>query len=101
MLTSDQAADYLQVNRETVYRYIRDGRLLASRLGRGYRIPKASLDQLLWRSRTRNDIQLRTYSDDEVAGFLRDDVLTEEERAVVAQLVQPRYRAVRWHRNIV
>jgi excisionase family DNA binding protein len=88
VLTPEQAADYLQVNRETVYRYIRDGRLVASRLGRSYRIPKVSLDQLLWQSRTRTDIALRTYSDDEVAGFLRDDVLTDEEQAIVARLVR-------------
>jgi excisionase family DNA binding protein len=47
ILTPDQAADYLQVNRETVYRYIKDGKLVAARLGRSYRIPKVSLDQLL------------------------------------------------------
>ncbi len=92
ILTPDQAADYLQVNRETVYRYIRDGRLVASRLGRSYRIPRTSLNQLLWQSRTRHDIPLRTYSDEEIAEFVRNDELTEEDRAVVAQLrrdVQP------------
>ena len=87
ILTPEQAADYLQVNRETVYRYIRDGRLIASRLGRSYRIPKASLDQLLWQSRTGVDIQPRSCSDAEVAGFLRDDVLSAEEQAAVARLV--------------
>ena len=39
ILTPEQAADYLQVNRETIYRYIRDGKLAASRLGCGYRVP--------------------------------------------------------------
>jgi len=88
ILTPDQAAAYLQVNRETIYRYIRDGRLVASRLGRTYRIPKVSVDQLLWQGRTRPSIPLRTYTDEEVAGFLRDDVLTEEQHAVVARLVR-------------
>jgi excisionase family DNA binding protein len=88
ILTPDQAAAYLQVNRGTIYRYIRAGRLVASRLGRAYRIPKASVDQLLWQGRTRPSIHLRTYSDEEVAGFLRDDVLTEEQQAVVARLVR-------------
>src|SRR5947207_613678 len=88
ILTPDQAADYLQVNRETVYRYIKDGKLVAARLGRSYRIPKVSLDQLLWQSRTRDDITLRTYTDEEVAGFLRDDVLTKEEREIVADLTR-------------
>ena len=40
VMTPEQAADYLQVNRETVYRYIREGKLVASRLGRAYRLPK-------------------------------------------------------------
>ncbi len=41
VLTPEQAADYLQVNRETIYRYIREGKLVASKLGRTYRVPKA------------------------------------------------------------
>lgn len=54
VFTPDQAAAYLQVNRETVYRYIRDGRLAASRLGRAYRIPRQSVERLLWSTRTRS-----------------------------------------------
>jgi excisionase family DNA binding protein len=84
MLTAEQAAEYLQVSRETVYRYIRDGRLVAARVGRGYRIPKPSLDVLIWQSRVRPDIQLRSYTDEEVDGFLRDDALGAEEQALVA-----------------
>ncbi len=84
LLTPEQAAEYLQVSRSTVYRCIRDGRLVAARVGRSYRIARLSLDQLLWQSRTRDDVQLRAYSDADIAGFLRDDVRTEEERAIVA-----------------
>jgi len=36
IMTPEQAAEYLQVSRETVYRYIRQGKLAASRLGRSY-----------------------------------------------------------------
>ena len=43
VMTPEQAADYLQVNRETIYRYIREGKLVASKLGRTYRLPKRSL----------------------------------------------------------
>ena len=46
-MTPEQAAEYLQVSRETVYRYIRQGKLVASRLGRSYRVPKRNLDLLL------------------------------------------------------
>ncbi len=52
ILTPVQAAAYLQVNRETIYRYIREGKLLASRLGRSYRIPRTNLDLLLAATQT-------------------------------------------------
>ncbi|MBA2447031.1 MAG: helix-turn-helix domain-containing protein, partial [Chloroflexi bacterium] len=35
VMTPEQAADYLKVNRETVYRFIRQGELVASKRGRG------------------------------------------------------------------
>ena len=78
VMTPEQAADYLQVNRETVYRYIREGKLVASRLGRAYRLPKRSLDLLLWVTRTRKDITLREYTGAEIAGFLEADQVDEE-----------------------
>lgn len=56
-----QAAEYLHLDRETIYRYIRQGKLVASKLGRKYRIPKSSVDLLLWATRTRDDITLREY----------------------------------------
>ena len=77
ILTPEQAADYLQVNRETIYRYIRQGKLVASKLGRSYRIPKPSLDLLLWSTRTRPDVVLRYYTPEQVAAFVREDKLDE------------------------
>ncbi len=47
IMTPEQVADYLQLNKETVYRYIREGKLAASRLGRNYRIPKENVDLFL------------------------------------------------------
>ncbi len=47
IMTPEQVAEYLQLNKETVYRYIREGKLVASRLGRSYRIPKANVDLFL------------------------------------------------------
>ncbi len=88
ILTPDQAAEYLQVNRETIYRYIRDGRLNASRIGRSYRIRKQSIDVLLAASATRPDIQLRTYSDEQVRSFLEQDALDDETQRVVRQWQQ-------------
>ncbi len=86
ILTPGQAADYLQVNRETIYRYIRDGKLTASRLGRSYRIPKRSLDVLLLANRTQPDIPTRTYSDAQIAAFLERDELDGETNAVIRAL---------------
>jgi excisionase family DNA binding protein len=86
ILTPDQAADYLQVNRETIYRYIRDGRLTASRIGRSYRIRKQSVDALLASTSTRPDIPVRMYSDEELAAFLELDALDDDARAITRQM---------------
>ena len=87
-MTPEQAADYLQVNRETVYRYIREGRLVASKLGRSYRIPKKSVDLLLWSTRTRDDITLRDYTGAEIEQFIKEDELTGEAARIAAQFRQ-------------
>jgi len=87
IFTPEQAAEYLQVNRETIYRYIRDGKLVASKLGRAYRVPKRSLDLLLWATRTREDVTLREYTGEEIEGFLAADRLDEEAQAVVSRFM--------------
>ena len=88
VLTAAQAAEYLQVGRETVYRYIRQGKLVASRLGRTYRIPKQSLDLWLWSTRTRDDVTLREYTGEEIAGFVESDVLDEKAKAIAQRFLQ-------------
>src|SRR5687767_3430910 len=85
IFTPKQAADYLQVDKETIYRYIRQGKLVASKLGRKYRIPKRSIDLLLWATRTRDDITLREYTGSEIAGFMRADQLDEEAREIAGR----------------
>ena len=47
VMTPEQVATYLQLDKDTVYRYIREGKLIASRLGRNYRVPKANVDLFL------------------------------------------------------
>lgn len=89
VLTPDQAAEYLQVNRETVYRYIRGGKLIASRLGRSYRIPKKSLDMLLWATRTQDDIELRDYTESEIADFIGEDRINSASQKVIDTLASP------------
>ena len=87
IFTPEQAADYLQVDKETIYRYIRQGKLVASKLGRTYRIPKGSIDLLLWATRTREDITLREYTGREVAEFISADELDEETREIAKRFL--------------
>jgi len=86
IMTPEQAAEYLQVSRETVYRYIRQGKLIASRLGRSYRVPKRNLDLLLWESRTRQ-MPLRQYTSKEVEAFLREDALDPQAAQIAKQFL--------------
>ncbi|MBI3978344.1 MAG: helix-turn-helix domain-containing protein [Chloroflexi bacterium] len=46
-------ADYLQLNKDTVYRLIRSKKLPATRIGRAYRIPKEDLDLFMQANSTR------------------------------------------------
>lgn len=47
VLTVDQVAAYLQLNRLTVYRYVREGRIPAAKIGKVYRILRADVDRFL------------------------------------------------------
>ena len=87
IFTPEQAAEYLQLDKETIYRYIRQGKLVASKLGRTYRIPKGSIDLLLWATRTREDITLREYTGREVAEFIRADELDEEAQEIAKRFL--------------
>jgi len=88
ILTPEQAADYLQINRETVYRYIREGKLVASRLGRAYRIPRRSLNLLLWATRTRKDLNLRAYTGEQITEFIQADKLDEEAQDIASRFLK-------------
>jgi len=52
IMTPEQVADYLQLNKDTVYRYIREGKIAASRLGRSYRVLRTSIDLFLMATST-------------------------------------------------
>jgi excisionase family DNA binding protein len=85
IMTPDQAADYLQVDRETVYRYIRSGKLDASRLGRSYRIPRRNIELLLLATRTRPYITLHEFTDEQVEQFELADALDGEALVIARQ----------------
>lgn len=86
VLTPEQAAQILQINRETVYRYIRQGKLVASKLGRAYRVPRQHLQLFLWATRTQPNIPLRFYTDREVNSFLKEDFLDAQAGRIVRRL---------------
>lgn len=43
MMTAEQAAEFLQMNREVLYRRLRNGQLPGLRVGHEWRIPKSEL----------------------------------------------------------
>ncbi len=87
IFTPEQAAEYLQVDKETIYRYIRQGKLIASKLGRTYRIPKGSIDLMLWATRTREDITMREYTGSDIAEFIQADKLDREAQEIAQRFL--------------
>lgn len=57
MLTPEQVAGYLQLNKDTVYRLIRSKRLAATRIGRAYRIPREDLQAFITANSTRAEVR--------------------------------------------
>ncbi len=53
VLTVEQVASYLQLNKLTVYRHIREGHLPASKVGKAYRIRKSDVEWFLDSMRAR------------------------------------------------
>jgi len=51
VLTVEQAAEYLQIHKVTLYKYIRSGLLPAAKLGKVYRIHRRDLEALVESSR--------------------------------------------------
>lgn len=94
ILTPEQVAAYLQINKETVYRYIREGKLVASKLGRAYRIPRSSVELLLYATRTRSDIPLRRYSGAQIEEFLKEDRLDQEAARIARRFAKAHGLAV-------
>lgn len=47
LLTVTEVADMLRVSKMTIYRLLKNGSLNGSRVGRGYRIDKANVEEYL------------------------------------------------------
>ena len=87
VMTPQQLAEYLQVGTETIYRYIREGRLAASRFGRQYRIPKRNVELFLVATSTVGGAQLRTFSEDRIAEWLKEDRIDEGTQTIGERLL--------------
>ncbi|MBL7201741.1 MAG: helix-turn-helix domain-containing protein [Anaerolineae bacterium] len=87
ILTPQEVAEYLQITSDTVYRYIREGKLVASKLGRHYRIPKENIELFLRATSTAGGAQMRAFSSREVAEWLEEDQIDEGTRSVGEKLI--------------
>lgn len=84
MLTPAEAAAFLNISRATVYRYIREGKLVPSRCGRTMRISRGQLEWL--QSPESRWVVPRDYTDEQIEQFLRDDVLTPEQQVIADRI---------------
>jgi len=91
IMTPEQVAEYLQLDPTTVYRYIRQGKLVASKLGRNYRIPKANVDEFLQANSTSPQAREALFRRvGEIAERNRDIPLQEVEEDVAQAIAQTR-----------
>jgi excisionase family DNA binding protein len=87
VLTPQEVAEYLQLAPDTVYRYIREGRLVASKLGRQYRIPKKNVELFLLATSTAGDARMRAFSGERVTTWLEEDRIDEETQSLGLELL--------------
>jgi len=87
VMTPQQVADYLQISVETVYRYIRDGKLIASRLGRHYRVQKEDVDLLLRATATFHGVPLREFTRERIDEWIAEDRIDAKTRRIAEDLL--------------
>ena len=73
-----QVAERLQPTTATIYRYIREGKLVASRFGPQYRITRRNVDLLLLTTSAVGGAALRAFGPRQIAEWLAEDTLDEE-----------------------
>ncbi|MCL5984993.1 MAG: helix-turn-helix domain-containing protein [Actinobacteria bacterium] len=88
IMTPEQVAEYLQLDPTTIYRYIKEGKLFASKIGRQYRVPKESVDMLLMLNAVPKGIRLRRYSIEQIEDFIREDQINDETRNKALKLLR-------------
>jgi excisionase family DNA binding protein len=73
IFTPDQVAEYMQINLVTIYKNIKEGRLLAFKIGKQYRITAESINLFIAENSTPRGIQLRKFSNEQIDEFLNLD----------------------------
>lgn len=77
LLTVDEAARYLRVNRQTVYRWVSKNILPAVKVGRHWRIQQSSLEEWLQAAVPRMPQQVLVVDDEPVIGHLFQGTLEQ------------------------
>ncbi len=88
ILTPKEVAELLQLTPDTVYRYIREGKLVASRLGRQYRIWRRHLELFLLSTSTVGSAQLRTFPQNQAKEWLEEDQIDQETGTIGKRLLK-------------
>jgi excisionase family DNA binding protein len=89
ILTPDEVAEYLRLAPDTVYRYIRQGKLVASRLGRQYRVTRESVELFLVNSETARRVEPVRVVAEEIPVYSLSELLeglTEDNRHEETQM---------------
>jgi excisionase family DNA binding protein len=61
VMTPDEVAEYLHLNKDTVYRLIRRKKLAATRIGNKYRIPVQDLEAFMLANSTRPEVRRQMF----------------------------------------
>ncbi len=86
LYTADDVAARLNLHVKTIRRYIRDGRLKAKRIGKGYRIARADLDAFAGSSAAADEPVVRTRQ--VIASSIVDvDVISPDESHRITTLI--------------
>ena len=88
VLTPQEVAEYLQLAPDTVYRYIREGKLVASKMGRQYRIQKENVELFLLATSVAGDARMRAFSGQQLEEWLEADRIDEGIRAVGREFLE-------------
>jgi len=87
VLTPQEVAEYLRLAPETIYRYIRQGKLAASKIGRYYRIPRENVELFLLATTIAGDARLRQFSRGRILEWIEEDRIDDETRSVGEKLL--------------